>query len=122
MCHMTIDVNHFKNLLEKEKETLESELKSIGRVNPDNPKDWQATPQKMDILKADENEVADSIERFEENTAILKQLEIRINEVKGALERIKNNTYGKCEVGGEEIEKERLEANPAATTCIKHLE
>lgn len=113
-------LQHFKEKLEKEKSLLEKELSSVGRINPENASDWQATPAKMDILNADENEVADSIEEFENNTAILKQLEIRFNEVKDALERIDNGTYGTCEISGEPIEIDRLEANPAARTSKKH--
>ena len=100
---------------------LEAELKTVGRVNPDNPKDWEPIPEKMDILASDDNEVADSIEAFEENTAILKELEIRYNDVKRALGKITDGSYGICETGKEPIEKERLEANPAARTCKKHL-
>ena len=40
--------------------------------------------------------------------------------VNNALLRIENGTYGICTVSGEEIEPERLEAVPFATTCIKH--
>ena len=38
-----------------------------------------------------------------------------------ALERIEKGTYGICEVGNEEIEEDRLNANPAARTCKAHL-
>lgn len=114
-------ISYFKGKLEEEVALLESELKSVGRVNPDNPADWQATPAKLDTLNADENEVADTIEEFEGNTAVLKQLEIRYNEVKEALERINNGNFGVCKIGGELIEEDRLEANPAATTCKKHI-
>lgn len=113
--------NHFKEKLEKELENVEGELKSLGRINPSNPNDWEALPPTMDIQRADPNEVADQIEEYEENTGILKELEIRLNEIKVALKKISDNTYGKCEVCGEEIEKERLEANPAARTCVKHM-
>jgi RNA polymerase-binding transcription factor DksA len=60
----------------------------------------------MDILSSDDNEVADSIESYEENTAILKQLEIRFNELKDALERIKNGNYGLCKKCQNPIENE----------------
>lgn len=112
---------HFEEKLKREFAQIQAELQSIGRTNPDNPKDWEATPEKMDTLTADETELADNLEAFEGNTAILKQLEIRYNEVKGALERVAQGKYGLCEKGGEVIERERLEANPAATTCKKHL-
>jgi len=116
-----INTKKFEELLKNELQVLENELKKIGRKNPSNQSDWEPVPEKMDISSADDNEVADNIEAFEENTAILKQLEIRYNEIKGALEKIKNGKYGICEIGGEEIEEKRLEANPAATSCVKHM-
>ncbi len=76
----------------------------------------------MNIDSADSNEVADNIEEFEENTAVLKELEIRYNDIKDALDKIEKNKYGICEVSGEEIEEERLIANPAARTCKAHME
>lgn len=115
---MTINIPHFKQRLEEELKKLEEELSSVGRKNPDNPKDWEAKPADFDATDPDSNIVADSIEEFEENAAILKQLEIRYNEIKGALERIEKGTYGICEISGQPIEEERLEANPAARTCI----
>jgi RNA polymerase-binding transcription factor DksA len=115
------NTNKFEELLKKELGIVERELQKIGRKNPSNKSDWEAMPEKMDISEADENEKADSIEAFEENSAILKQLEIRFNEVKDALKKIQDGKYGICEIGGEEIEEKRLEANPAAKTCVKHM-
>lgn len=110
-----------EEILKNELARLESELASVGRRNPDNKDDWEAMPEKMDILKSDSNEVADSIEEFEGNEGILKQLEIRYNEVKNAVERIEKGNYGICEVCGEIIEEDRLVANPASNTCKKHM-
>lgn len=115
-----IDLNYFKEKLEKELSRLQSELKSVGRINPNNPNDWEPVPGAKDDSTADKNDFADSIEEYEENTAILKQLEIELNNVKDALKKIEEGTYGICEVSGEPIEKERLEAYPAAKTCTKH--
>lgn len=116
------DIAHYKSRLEAELKNLEAELGSVGRRNPDNPNDWEATPGKLEALSSDENELADTIEEFEGNAAILKRLEIRYNEVKDALSRIEKGTYGVCEVSGEPIEEDRLEANPAARTCKTHME
>lgn len=116
------DLDYFKGKLESEKTLLEKELSSVGRINPENPKDWQATPAVLDTLNADENEVADTIEEFEGNTAILRQLEIRYNNVKLALENLSKGMYGVCEISGEPIEREMLEANPAARTCKLHID
>ncbi len=71
-------------------------------------------------MESDPNDQADLIENYEGNTAILKDLEIRYNQVLAALTRIENGTYGVCSVGGEKIETARLAADPAAATCIAH--
>lgn len=116
-----IDTNEFKETLEAELKTLEADLATVGRRNPRNPADWEPVPSPKTVDESDPVDVADEIEDYEEHSAVLKQLEIRYNEVKAALERIKKGDYGRCGVGGEEIEIERLRANPAATTCRKHL-
>jgi len=40
-------------------------------------------------------------------------------EVQGALERIAKGTYGKCELCGNDIPTERLEAIPTASLCLQ---
>ena len=112
----------FKSRLETELQEIETELKSVGRVNPTNPADWEALPPHMDVERADSQEVAEKIDEYEDNTGILKELEIRLGEVRGALKKIAEGAYGKCEIGGEDIEPDRLEVNPAARTCKAHME
>jgi RNA polymerase-binding transcription factor DksA len=116
------DKKKLQTKLEEELKLLESELKSIGRRNPSNPDDWEATQGDAITGGADRNESADGIEQYEEHSAILKELETRYNNVKLALEKISNGNYGICEIGGEQIEFDRLNANPAARTCKAHIE
>ncbi len=113
----------FKSKLEEEKTLLESDLKSVGRINPENPGDWEAIPADLDeTTKADTNDEATRLEEYEDNTAILKPLESRYNEVKKALEKIHSGKgFGICEVCSKPIEADRLEANPAAPTCKEHM-
>ena len=113
------DTNTYKVRLEEEKTKLEAEMATIARRNPSNPNDWEA----MDTEEgdADPNVQANKLENFNENVAVLEDLETRYNDVKDALGRISANTYGTCEVCGEEIEADRLEADPAARTCKAHL-
>jgi RNA polymerase-binding transcription factor DksA len=115
------DTEYFKNKLEKEKALILEELKTVGKMDPNNPKDWLATSNDMDIDRADENELADKMEELEDNKGILGSLEKQFNEVNDALGKIEKGTYGVCEISGEPIERERLEANPAARTSIKHM-
>ena len=116
------DIEYFKGRLLAEKDNLEKNLATIGRINPDNPKDWEATPSDINEYYADPNKLADNVEDYEARTATLKELEGSLKEINEALEKIEQGNYGICEISGDLIERERLEANPAARTCKKHLE
>ena len=122
MSGMHKDAAHFEKALTKEKELLERELSSLGARNPSNPSDWVPTKPEGDEFGADRNDNADIIEDMEDNNAALNELEARLNLVEKALEKIDAGTYGLCEVCGEEIEKDRLTANPAAPTCKTHMQ
>lgn len=115
-----MNTEHFRTRLTEEKARLEAELATVGRKNPSNPNDWEAVPEETG-LEADPNDRADQMEEFGNNNAILVDLEARYNDVLAALARLEEGTYGVCEVSGEEIEEERLEADPAARTCKAHL-
>jgi RNA polymerase-binding transcription factor DksA len=115
-----MDTSHFKNELEQERTKLEQELKGVGRRNPQNPVDWEPKPQETGV-EADLHDAADHLEGYAENTAILNDLEARYNEVVAALARIDKGTFGICTVSGEPIEEARLTADPAARTCLKHI-
>lgn len=114
----------FKKRLHDELETVEGELKTVGAQNPHNPSDWEGKETEMDVMNAtaDENEAADKMEEYGENRAINDTLEIRYNNIKRALGKIADGTYGICEISGEPIEEERLNANPAARTCTMHMD
>lgn len=114
-------ISHFQKKLREELKVLETELATVSTRNPNNKEDWEPKKAGLDIGLADRNEVADDLEEYGNNTAITRDLEIRLAEVKGALKRIEENSYGMCEVSGEPIEHDRLEANPAAKTCKEHL-
>lgn len=115
------DIQYFKEKLLKEKNLLEEELKSIGQVSPENPTQWSATTRDIETDSADDNEVADKFEELEENEAIISKLEPQYKEVLEALARIENGKYGICEISEDEIERDRLEANPSAKTCKAHM-
>lgn len=117
---MTIDTNAFKKKLLDEKELVEKELGTVGRRNPENATDWEPVAPE-DERPVERDEVADKLESFEENVALVRQLESRLGEITVALQKIMDGTYGTCSVCGKEIERERLDANPAATTCKTHL-
>lgn len=115
-----INTDELKKRLEQELKTLEAELKTVGHKNPDNPRDWEPDAKDVDNEAVEDGDIAEGITEYESNTAVLKQLEAQYNDVKRALDKIKRGSYGVCEIGGEKIETERLDANPAARTCLAH--
>ncbi len=115
-------LSQYKKVLNEEKNLLENELKTVGRKNAESS-EWEATPSVPDDDndQADRNTVADEISDYENNAAILSQLQGRLYSVDLALEKIKTGKYGKCEICQESIEEDRLQANPAARTCKTHI-
>lgn len=111
-----IDLQKQKEKLEIEERMLIDELSGLGVYDKIN-EDWEATsvpPLQNDV--SDENDLADISEDFEERSSTLSILEERFKDVKDALKKIESGTYGICEVTGEQIEEDRLIANPAART------
>jgi len=107
--------------LQEEKNTLLGELSRLGKRNADN-NEWEATAQTADPAEADPNSNADRFEDFEEKSALITPLEARLSQVENALAKIESGTYGTCRVCNAAIEDQRLAANPAAETCMTHLE
>ncbi len=121
LTNMNIDLKKQRELLAEELVLLEEEMATIGRHKPENKADWEAVPPRdINVETSDENELGDMFEEYESNTAVIKQLEIRYNNLKDALDRIDKGTYGVCIICGKEIEEARMAANPAAATCIEH--
>jgi DnaK suppressor protein len=116
-----IDIAYYTKALEDEQRKLEGELTALGRHDPKDAENWDLKAPEMDIMQADDNEVADRAEELHIDSIVLDELEIRYKGVMHALRKIGTGTYGICEVGGEPIEEERLKANPAARTCKAHL-
>lgn len=101
-------VEYFKKKIEGELALVEKEIADTGR--PD-----------IDKTATEKDEVADRFEAQEESASEGDALRARRDELKSALAKIGAGTYGACEVSGEEIEEDRLEANPAAKTCKAHI-
>jgi RNA polymerase-binding transcription factor DksA len=117
-----MNTERFKEKLEAEVKHLETELGTLGRRNPDTPGDWEATPGQFDTNPAEAEERAEKFTELENNESILNPLELRLRDVKRAIAKMESGKFGVCEIGEEPIEEERLDANPAARTCIAHLQ
>lgn len=116
------NIEEFKEKLEAEKKLLMTELGGLGVMNPVNDA-WEAVPTAPNDENdtSDENDNADRFEEYQEKSATLNILGGRLKDVNNALTKITDGTYGTCEISGESIDEDRLRANPAARTCIKHI-
>ena len=111
----------YKETLAAQLQTVTTELSDVAVLDTDSL-DWIIKTVDIDNTDADENNLADAAEEADERIAIMAELENRYNSIQLALKKIDQGTYGLCEISGEPIEEARLRANPAARTCIKHME
>ena len=116
-----IDLQNKKQILEEKLKTVIEELKTLGVYDPQTD-DWRAVPDKENVAEADQNSNADDLEDSEERQSTLTTLEIEYRNLKKALDKIENNTYGLCEICGKPIEENRLQIKPDARTCIEHMD
>lgn len=114
-----MDTTHYKARLESLLNNVTAELSTLASYDAASD-NWEALPSDADVSAADENSEADEVEDWNERRATAAVLETDYRNYKRALQKIEEGTYGICEISGEPIEPERLEANPAARTCIAH--
>ena len=117
---MPLDKKKIKDKLEKERDVLVSQMKDLGKLNKETG-EWEATPEDMGYIETDQNDMADRFEDFESKSSMMKVLESKLEKILHALKGIGRESFGKCEVCKKDIELARMEANPSARTCKKHL-
>ena len=116
MQHITTDdLAALTAQLEEEQRALEEELKEHGRKVDG---DWQGTAQGFETDESDDVDEADKMEELATNVPLVETLEQRLKEVRDALKKMDNGTYGLDEKTGEPIATARLFANPAARANI----
>ena len=112
-------LEELKTALLKEKQELEENLEKIAKPVNKEAGDYETT---FDQLGDDPDENATEVSEYSGNLAVENTLEKRLQEINEALKRMEEGTYGfcfNCGGGKQEINIERLKANPAAKTCIK---
>ena len=74
----------------------------------------------MDVATDDEHDPEGQTIAFEraQTGALLEQSRGRLVDIDAALDRMADGEYGRCEVCGQSIGLDRLDARPAARTCI----
>lgn len=111
-------IEYFKNKLLKEKRNVMNILKTMEEHHPTD----LSLKEYMGELSFYDNHPADCASELFIMTmqANLENHErYRITEIDRALEKIKDGTYGNCQLCGAHISEERLELIPEANICIE---
>ncbi len=118
---MNIDnIAHFKVKLEEELMEVEDQLHAAGMQNEAG--EWEVKDTDVDETATESDELADRMEEYGEKRAEVGEIQILWRNIERALEKIELGTYGACEVCGEDIEEDRLEAISYARTCKTHMD
>lgn len=113
-----MNTTHFKDLLLKEQDTLVEAMQTMGQLSGIVAGDWETHVDPNDNKELAPDALADKYEEETTNEGVLGTLEERLKEVTEALVRIESQTFGICKKCNKNIEIEKLEANPATTTCL----
>lgn len=116
------DSKQYKKILKEQLSEITEELSTLGVQDATIAGDWITTPADPIDAEADPNLAADRSEDWQERRAVLSTLETRFNNLRKALQKIEDGTFGVCEICGEKIEADRLDVHPSARTCKAHIE
>ena len=111
---MSIDTDHFRVELLKERERVRSAIANLRDDHPGSLDDEVEEIAASDHL----GETATATLNREIDYTLGENSEQVLSEIDAALKRIDNGTYGTCATCGREIPAERLEAYPWASLCI----
>ncbi len=107
---MSVDFDKAKQKLLQLKEEYETRIHKI-EDDIQNPKD---------DLNKDWEDQAVAIRQNDTRQILAAEARQSIIYVNDALNHIENGTYGECEVCGESIQEQRMQAVPYATLCMDH--
>lgn len=101
--------------LKEEKKKLEKELKHLAVKNKKLKDDWIT---KYPQFNSDYESRTDQIEEYQNLLPIISTLEIELQKINFALEKIKKGNYGICEKCRKPISQDRLNSYPQSVECL----
>jgi DnaK suppressor protein len=113
---MTVDSEHFRSLLEEERQRVQHAIKHLSEDHGGSLED-----ETDELSISSDNHMGDiasaTLDR-EIDYSLGENSEQVLGEIDAALKRIDDGTFGQCTECGKEIGVERLEARPWAALCI----
>lgn len=105
-----------KSEIEKYQARLEQDRRRLlTEIESEKPADFGS-----DVEGEAAEEESDESEELANKLAIQQALKDQLNEIDGALNRIRQGTYGTCVKCGKQIEKEVLDLVPESELCEEH--
>jgi len=114
-------LKELKEKLEKGKSSIEAELEKFARKDGKLKGDWDTKYPQFNggVGSQALEDAADQVEEYVTLLPIEHNLELRLQSINSALEKIKKGKYGKCEKCKKKIAEERLKVYPEAKMCTK---
>jgi len=109
---MTTGFNILRTRLENERARLLQELEQLQASAPTSDERREGSP-----FGKREEEATETLE-LEKRLAMERRIKEEMVGVEHALSKFENNTYGFCDVCGQAIDPDRLEALPQASLCL----
>lgn len=113
-------LEELKTRLLEEQKRIQDELSAFAAKDPNLKGDWDSKLPQFGDRTSEQDENQDEVEEYVDVLPVEHSLELRLQDINLALEKIVKGTYGTCEKCGKEIELERLKADPEARTCVEH--
>lgn len=109
-------LDDMKKTLVDEEGRLSNELSQFAKKNEHATDDFKANfPELGD--KDDEN--AAEVAIYSDNLTLEQELESALRDVRAALKRFNENTYGVCKYCQQPIDERRLLARPSSSSCVE---
>ncbi len=114
-------LSKLKEKLEEQKVSIEEELGKFAKKDENLKGDWDTKFPKADggIGSQILEDAADQVEEYVNLLPVEHNMELRLQSINSALEKVKKGIYGKCEKCGKKIAEERLKIYPEARECGK---
>ncbi len=108
---------HYKDKLKTEAKTTDTALEQMRDLKEGEMSNY--TPSELSNYDNHPAELGSELYTVEMNLALKVHEQTKLNDIKLALKKIDNGTYGVCENCKKEINPERLEVMPAARFCME---
>lgn len=113
--------DELKEKLKEQKTSLEAELGRFARKDKRLEGDWDTKFPKANEASGSQalEDAADQVEKYVNLLPVEHNMELRLQSINKALDKIKKGEYGKCGNCEKAISEERLKVYPEAVHCVK---